>query len=359
LTSCTGSKAEPDEPVTIVSPGLVRISKDAMSNLRLSTAELSDFPDTLSVTGKISPTEDRTHVVPARASGRIEQILIASGESVVEGQPLALLWSPDYVAAREEFLQSLRQDKKMSGAGDSDNDFKSLAVLATKKLESMGLSRKDIEVLKQYAASGSESDSKSEKYLVVRAPRSGAVIAKNAILGNSVNLGDALFMIADLREVWFLGDLYPEDLTKVIKNQEVIVDTAVPGQQLHGTVSFISPIVDPTSRTIKIRALMKNPKLLLRGDMYLEGNLVISDRKAVTVPSQSILREQNAAFVFKISESKMVEGRSLGVEAQKTKVTILGERQGVVALAEGVKPGEQVVSDGALLLNAVLNNNGK
>ena len=96
-----------------------------------------------------------------------------------------------------------------------------------------------------------------------RAPRAGAVISKNAILGNAVNLGDALFMIADLHRVWFLGDMYPEDLIKVKKDQEVVIEGASPDQMLHGRVSFISPIVDPNSRTIKIRALMENPSLSL------------------------------------------------------------------------------------------------
>src|ERR1700722_5346023 len=111
---CHRHAEEMEDPVQVLSPGLLHISADAMSNLKFSTAELTDFPETLSVTGKISPTEDRTHVVPARASGRIEQVLIASGESVTAGQPLALLWSPDYVSAREEFIQSIRQDKKMT-----------------------------------------------------------------------------------------------------------------------------------------------------------------------------------------------------------------------------------------------------
>ena len=357
---CTKHAEESEEPVQVAGPGLLKISSDAMSNLKIANAQMMDYPDTLSVTGKISPTEDRTNVIPARAAGRIEQILIASGESVTAGQPLALLWSPDYVSAREEFIQSVRKGNAMAG----ESDFKTLAVLARKKLETMGLSPKDIQALTEVADSGGDSDKvdkadKAEKYLVVRAPRSGAVVAKNAVLGNMVNQGEPLFMIADLHQVWFLGDMYPEDLIKVKKDQKVIIDGAVGGQQLEGKVSFISPIVDPNSRTIKIRAMMNNPSLALRGDMYVQGNLVLADRRAIMVPSRAILREQDASYVFKVSTPKSVEGHGLGIEAQKTKVSVLGERQGLVAIGEGVTDGDQVVSDGTLLLNAALTNNGK
>lgn len=352
LTGCFSKKEASDEPVQVIGENILRISEEAMSNLKIATAENRDFPEVLSVTGKISPTEDRMHVVPSRATGRIEQVLIASGESVVAGQPLASIWSPDFVAAREEFIQSIRQDKKM--AGNSDNDFKSLSNLARKKLESLGLSQKDIDALSM--ASDSKDADAPVKNLIVRAPRSGAVISKNAIVGNSVNLGDTLFMIADLHEVWFLGDMYPEDLTKVKKNQKVVIEGTTPGSQVEGKVSFISPIVDPNSRTIKIRALMNNANLNLRGDMYVQGHLILEDRTATMIPAQAVLHDLDANYVFKILEPKMVEGHSIGIEARKMKVSILGERQGLVAIAEGIQAGEKVVSDGALLLNAALNN---
>lgn len=356
--ACTRTPQKGEEPVEVTAPGTLRVSSEALSNLKIITAETADFPDALSVTGKISATEDRTFVVPARTAGRIEQVLIASGESVVAGQPLALIFSPDFVAAREEYIQSVRQDQTMAKGGDTENDFSSLASLAKKKLVSMGLSNKDIDALKGAVAARSESEDRTQKFLIVRAPRSGAVIAKSAILGNSVNMGDVLFMIADLHQVWFLGDLYPEDLVKAKKDQEVIIDGTTPEQTLKGRVSFISPIIDATSRTIKIRALMQNPSLSLRGDMYVQGNLILSERQAIMVPAPAILHDPDATYVFKITVPTKLEGQSGAVEAKKLKVSILGERKGMVAISEGLSPGDQVVSEGALLLNAALINSG-
>lgn len=355
LNGCTHNAEKEQEPVQVISPTQLQISQDAMSNLKISMVQTSDFPEILPIMGKVSPTEDRTTVVPARTAGRIETIMIASGETVTMGQPLATIFSPDYIAAREEYLQSVRQDKNGDQKSGSAQDFKNLARLAYKKLESLGLTKKDIDSL---TTAASNVDSTVAGNLMVRATRSGAVITKNAIVGNQVNQGDALFMIADLHEVWFLGDLYPEDLQKVKKDQEVIVE-ATAGQQLHGKVSFISPVVDPNSRTVKIRALIDNPNLSLRSDMYLQGGLIMNHQKAIMIPSQAILNEESQHFVFKVSAQKNVEGKAPGVEVLKVKVAIAGELSGLTAITSGLNDGDQIVSDGALLLNAALSNAGK
>ena len=355
VCGCHSHAEKVEEPVEVLGPNQLKVSADAMANLKLTTVQTSDFPEILPLTGKVSPTEDRTTVVPARAAGRIEAVYIASGETVKAGQALASIFSPDFIAAREEYLQSVRQDKKSSGEGSPSQDFKNLAHLSYRKLESLGLNKDDIEKLTQ--AAGKE-DSGVGGNLIVRANRSGAVITKNAVVGNQVNQGDALFMIADLHEVWFLGDLYPDDVSKVKKDQEVVLDISS-DQQLHGKVSFISPVIDPNSRTIKIRALINNPTLSLRSDMYLQGGLVLNHQKAILIPSQSIIREENANFIFKTSGPRNVEGHATGIEALKVKVTVAGERAGMSAISAGLADGDQVVSDGALLLNAALKSAGK
>src|SRR5580700_5954239 len=107
LTACHSHTEVEQDPVQIVGADRLKVLAEAINNLNFSKAELVDFPDTLPLMGKISATEDRTNVVPARAGGRIESIMVASGETVTAGQPLATVFSPDFVAAREEFLQSV------------------------------------------------------------------------------------------------------------------------------------------------------------------------------------------------------------------------------------------------------------
>lgn len=348
------TRTEAHEPVERVDDSTLRVYSGALKNLRFATASVMDFPDTLPIPGKISVTEDRTHIVPARVAGRIDSIFFASGEHVAAGKPLATLFSPDYIAAREEYLLSLRQSKSTRGKADP-SDFASLTRMARKKLETMGLSPRDVDALKD----DGPDESGKPPMLLVRAPQSGVIIAKSAVLGNLVNVGDTLFMIGDLSKVWFLGDVYPEDLPRVRKGQQVRL--IVPGveEPLTGTVSFISPIVDPTSRTIKVRSVVDNRDGVLRGDEYVQASLILNERKALLVPSPAVIRTPEGDMVFKRISPKSVESDVADLDFRRIPVKAGPERQGMIAIEAGLSDGDEVVSDGALLLDAALNSTEK
>jgi Cu(I)/Ag(I) efflux system membrane fusion protein len=345
-------------PVTVVGTNQLDVSSVALQHLQLNQAKKVDFPEYLSLMGRISPTEDRTIVVPARVAGRIESVYVASGETVKEGQVLARLFSPDFISTREEYLQSLKQEKSEKGGAE----FKSLARMARKKLETMGLAPNDIDALTNNdfdpdAEAPAKSKSATalstrmgtvEPSLVVRAPRNGAIATKNATVGNLVNVGDTLFTLADLSKVWFLGDLYPEDLPKVHKDQELVIDGLNGETPLHGLVSFISPFVDPNVRSIKIRAAIANPGLELRADMYVQGNLLIRTTQAVVVPSSAIVRSEDADYVFR--KSGPGKNDPQGDLLEKVKVKVGNENKGMIAVLEGLSDGDTVVTQGALVL---------
>jgi Cu(I)/Ag(I) efflux system membrane fusion protein len=348
--ACNRSKSTAHESVERVDASTIRVYKEAVDNLKLSKASVLNFPDQLFLMGKISITEDRTNIVPARVSGRIESIAFASGEHVTQGQLLAKLFSADFLAAKEEYLQSLKQSK--AGPGNSDlSDFQNLSDMAKKKLETMGLGLQDIRALETTHAASDGPGS----LLTIRAPRSGVIITKSAVLGNLVNAGDTLFIIGDMSKVWFLGDLYPEDLQKVRKNQEVLVNVAGEEKPIRGQVSFISPLVDPTTRSIKIRALMDNPKEILKSDMYVQGSVILNQDRALLIPSVSIFRTGEINSVFKRISPASIEKELKNIDFKKVEVKAGPERQGMTAITQGLKEGDEVVSDGAWLLDAALN----
>ncbi len=355
LSSCHSDKTEPEaNAVEVVNPTELQIFGEAIYNIQTAKAEFTDFSDVLNVMGRISPAEDRMTVVPARVAGRIDKVMVASGESVVTGQVLATIVSPDYITAREEYLQALKQ----ASSGPATNDFSNIVQMAHKRLATMGLSEADIKALDKIKPDDVSNTPDGTSSFSVRAPRNGALITKTAIVGNQVNLGDTLFTVADLSKVWFLGDLYPEDLQKIHKDQEVVVDAGVGSTQIKGKVSFISPAVDPTARTVKIRVLMDNPKLALRTDMYVQGGVVLSKKKAILVPSSSLLRDADANFIFKIKSQEMKDKKVAAMVIDKIKVEIGKEASGKTVIISGLSDGDEVVSDGALLLNAALANAG-
>jgi len=357
LASCSWVKGlfNPEvvhEPVEKVATETLRISRDALENVKQVRAQATDFPKLLSLMGKISITEDRMTIIPSRVTGRIETIHFASGEKVSAGQVLATLFSPDYISAREEYLQSLKQQESSASKGieSTSSDFANLAQMSRKKLETMGLSKDDIS---QLATENQAANSRP--LLVVRAARSGVLIQKNAVLGNLVNTGDTLFMIGDLSKVWFSGDIFPEDLEKVHKDQEVYINAVGVDKPLSGKVSFISPLVDPNTRSIKIRVLMDNPKEALKADEYVQGNVVLSRASAVVVPTPAVIRVADDTFVFKRITPRSVEEKPAFLDFQRVKVTIGTEQSGLIAVTSGLADGDEVIGEGSLLLDAALN----
>ena len=334
------------EPVHKINDTTVALAPNALKNISVTTAEMRPFPDLLNLMGRISVAEDRITVVPARAAGRLDAVFPSSGESVVQGQILANLYSPDFIAAREEYLSSMSKPGAPAKSSETEAEFKNLSQMAEKKLSSMGLGPQDIAKLR------TERDH-STSSLVVRSPRAGFIIDKKAIVGNIVNMGDTLFTIADLRKVWFSGDLYPEDLPKVHKNQEVLIEAVGEDKPILGKISMISPVVDPNARTIKLRAMMDNAKNVLRADMYVQGSVILNDKTALLVPSSALIHSNNLHYCF-----KKVEDGQIQTVFQRVPVEVSNERNGVSAISQGLKPGDQVISEGALLLNAVLNTSG-
>ena len=338
VNSCTKPPAE-TPMVQKISEDSVKLSEEAIKNITLTKVIKADFPDKLSLMGKISVTEDRTIVVPSRVTGRAEEVFVSSGEVVTAGQPLCKIFSADYAVAREEYLQTLKQLQ----AKPNDEETKHLLSLSKQKLNTLGVSEEDYG---QWKASDELGAGQQHESLLIRAPRSGALLGKNAVIGSLVNIGDTLFMIGDMSKVWFAGDIYPEDLPKVHKNQEVTIEQGSGIPSSHGKISFISPAMDPSSRTIKIRALMDNPGTQLRADMYVQGNIILSKRVAVIAPKSALVRLLDTTFAFK---------RLPGNVFKKTTIKTNGESFDLVAVSEGLVEGEEVVSQGGLLLDATLN----
>jgi len=332
IPTTLSQKSDSDQAmVEKVSDDSLKLSDETIRNLKISPTVKGEVPEELSIMGKISVAEDRTAMVAARVSGRIESINVPSGAVLKAGDQLATLFSPDFVIAREEYLQTLEQVKT-----GNDPDDKKVLNLSFQKLQSMGVSKYDIEHL--------DSGDKTSR-LVIRAPRAGAVIDKKAIIGNLVNPGDPLFTIGDTKSIWFAGDLYPADLDKVHKGQEIVINPDNGGPAIHGKLSFISPMIDATTRTIKVRAEMENPENSLRLDMYVRGNVILSQRVALTIPKGALVREGNSFICFKEFPNHIFK---------RVIIETTGESGDSVIVSKGLDMGDQVVSEGALLLISAL-----
>ncbi|HXC63028.1 MAG TPA: efflux RND transporter periplasmic adaptor subunit, partial [bacterium] len=256
-------------------------------------------------------------------------VLKVTGETVKAGEPLALVYSPDYLSAREEYLQVQKEDIQPG------SDLAGFADLARKKLETMGLSADDIAHLAD----------NSDDHLVVRAAKDGVLTSVNTVVGNMQNPGDTLFTTANLDKVWFAGDLYIEDLPKAHNGQKILVTAEGQDQPLTGTLSFISPVVDANARTVKVRAIIDNPNHVLRAAMFVQGALVLADKPALVVPEAAVLTLNDKTYCFKaVGKNRFAE----------VPVTVSRQDDNLAGISTGLSSGDEVVAKDLATLDRAL-----
>jgi Cu(I)/Ag(I) efflux system membrane fusion protein len=350
-TLTADTKPVSHDPVQVVDPTTLELSDEAAANLETAQVAQQSFPDVLSLMGTISVVENRVTSVPARVAGRIDAVMRVSGEYVKAGDALALEYSPDFITARQEYLEAMDKDASVHAAAaqaasptaqdrGENADFSNLAALTVKKLKNMGLTDADIAAL---------PTALDTTHLVIRAGRDGAITAVNTAVGNMQNQGDVLMTVSDLDRVWFSGDLYAEDLGKVHHGQKIQVMAEGLKSPVAGVISFISPVIDAGAHTIKVRALIDNPERALRGGMVVQGDLVLSDKTALVVPEGALMNLHNQFFCFK----------SVGPNRfQEVPVNVGQEHGDLAAVTQGLAQGDQVVSAGGLVLDQAFQAGG-
>ncbi len=222
--------------------------------------------------GKVAVDETRLSSITARVPGRLDRLYVNyTGLAVRKGDHLAEIYSPELLSAQEELLQTLRSRDATRGSGSLLMRESSDATVeaAREKLRLLGLTIAQIDRL---SAAGSISD-----HVTLFANLGGVIVEKNAMEGDYVKTGDVIYRIADLTQLWVKLDAYESDLAWLRYGQEVEFRTeAVPGQIFRGNVVFISPTLDPRTRTSKVRVHVDNrggrlkPEMLVHATVFAE-----------------------------------------------------------------------------------------
>jgi cobalt-zinc-cadmium efflux system membrane fusion protein len=182
----------------------------------------------------------------------------------------------------------------------------------------------------------------SADYPIV-APKTGTVLKREITIGQVVQPADPAFTIADLSSVWIVANVPEEDAGQLNEGMQVEVRIpALPKQTIKGRLSFVSPIVDPATRTVEVHMDIANPKGLLKPDELASMTFTGQTERKLSVPTAAVVREDNKDYVFvQISPKKFVLREvSLGQEEDDRRV-----------LLSGVRADERIVTDGAFHLN--------
>ena len=184
----------------------------------------------------------------------------------------------------------------------------------------------------------------SSALIPVLAPISGEVVERLVSPGQVVQAGTTqAFTISDLSDVWVLANVYQADLAAVRSGQDVTVTTDAYPDIFHGRISYVSPAVDPTTRTLQARIVVENPGEKLKKDMYCTVTVTAGVMSNVlAVPDSAILRDDNnQPFVYVASGSNQFGRRD---------VETGNSQNGQTQILKGISIGERVVGDGSLFL---------
>ena len=217
--------------------------------------------------GKIKYDETKISWIAARIGGRLDRLYVDyTGVSVKKGDHLAELYSPELLQAQEELLSAA---KIVSGWKENRSAWlqertEANVDAAREKLRLWGLSDWQIQEI--------EDRGQPSRYITIHSPISGVVIHKNAVEGMYVQTGTQIYQIADLSKVWAKLDAYESDLSWLHYGQKVEFRTeAYPGEVFKGQIAFIDPVLNPRTRTVKIRVNLPNPDGRLKPDMFVRA----------------------------------------------------------------------------------------
>jgi membrane fusion protein, heavy metal efflux system len=362
LTACRSNDSDQASRMTSFSakasksatPQLFTIPQEQMSHVRVVTVVPSTLKRTLRLTGAVAYNAFNTTPVISQVGGPVSRILVVPGEHVKQGQSMLDVSSPDYSQLLDSYLKAADSFRLSSKNYTRAQDLYAHHAIAERDLEQAESDRNQAQADLNAAEQGMKilgiknpadlANAPSSALIPLLAPMSGEVVERLVSPGQVLQAGQTqAFTISDLSTVWVLANVYQADLAYVRSGDDVVVQTdAYPGD-FHGKISYVSPALDPNTRTLQARIVVDNPGEKLKRDMYCTVTVSAgSISNVVAVPDSSVLRDDNnQPFVYVETGPNQFGRRDVD----------LGERQnGQSQILKGITVGEKVVGDGSLFL---------
>ncbi len=328
-----GVEVEKSGAITITIPG-VNLDGDVF---KFETATLQDVPIELSVPGKLVFNAEKSKVLSARAPGRVERIYTFDGSTVKSGQIMADFFSPEYVSAQQEYLLSMQTVKALeqSSLSSLTEDAKSTLEASANRLRILGAGNEDIDRLRR--------GGQPTPTFPLRAPIEGVVIKRVADPGAFMNVGDVLATIADPKALWFMGNVYEQDIPKIAKGQVLkLKSESYPDREFLAKANYVSATIDPLTHALMIRCDVDNSDGALRPEMFVSGKLEVGQTKAVVVPRTAIIQVRNLRYaIIQVDKDTFRRVPIKGFE--------IGDK--MFAISSGINEGDKVLVMGSTLMN--------
>ena len=307
--------------------GVVMIDPARRQAIGVRTAPVSKkaLTTTIRAAGKVAYDETRRAEVSLKFSGWVRSIAVDYvGRVVRRGEPLFSAYSPELLATQQEYLEAL---KPVAGSAGGEAD---LAQAARQRLLLWDITPDQIDAI---ARAGKPLDS-----VPIEAPVGGVVVEKNVVQGSAFTAGQALYKIAPIHPVWVLANVFQYELPLIRRGMGASIQTPfLESQSRRGTVSFVSPSLDPATRTGEVRIETPNLGGDLKPGMFVDVVLQRDLGKRLAVPESAVLFSGDRRVVFvDLGDGRLVpRDVTLGVKAGDDYEVLAGVREGEIVVVSG------------------------
>jgi len=354
-----GGKTEAVQPADKNKPaGEANHAPEVRPQIVVEEVQLKPLAGDLSLPGKVQYSEDRYAKVSSPLVGRVVEVRAKLGDKVAAGQVLLSLESADLGAAYSDFVKAESDFQLSKRNYELANDLYETKAMSKKDLvqaendflKAQAEFRRTRERLLALRVPAEELDKPRTERLItsrfdLKSPLAGTVVERNVTVGQMVGADptQVLYTIADLNELQVVAEVYERDLSRVSKGVAVTVTVeAYPDETFSGTIVYVGDVVDPTTRTIKVRCNVTNRDLKLKPEMFARVRLRVgSSRPVLALPKEAVIEVGGQAYVF----VQAADGRYV------RRPVVTGTMSGdTIQIREGLQSGERVVVKGALLL---------
>jgi membrane fusion protein, heavy metal efflux system len=356
--SCSSdTKAQPTKAEVNLDPSLYTAVHPEL--FKLSAVETRDLPTTLNANGSVTPDVNRTIHVTSQGSGRVVDLKVRLGEFVERGQLLLSIHSADLAAAFSDYQKAVADERLSQKALERAQMLYSHGALAEKDSQlaedTEEKAKIDVQTAEQHVRLLGGDPAHPGSLIELRAPASGTIVEQNISgfegiksLDNSPNL----FTIADLTQVWVVCDVYENDLGEVhIGDAAEIRLNAYSDKTFKGSVADISRVLDPATRSAKVRIVLPNADGSLRPGMFAVATF--RSRKLqprIVVPATAVMRLQDKDWAFRKESAQQFRRIEVRLAA--------GAPDGMQEIQDGLKAGDQIVTN-ALEFSSAVAEQGK
>jgi len=360
LAACDSAVSREETRSAGSSPDIIALSEAELAEARIVTELL--VPELLQASrqfsGTIQANHNRQADLTALVRGRVTEVYVDVGHNVTKGQVLALLDSKELGEAQATYLKAMAKLREAEtalhraeylhreGAGSlailQKREAEALTANAEKlearaRLELLGMDRRDIERLSQTKRIISQ--------VPVFAPFDGRVLSRSITRGELLELGGKLFEVADLSSVWAVAHVPERDVSLVDESRTVdILVPAYPDRVFQGTVEHTSDVLDPATRTMRVRIVVPNPDRKLKPEMFATVRIPLTQPDgSLHIDTDAVQREGRETFVFVRTGPQQFERRPIRVGEEN------GDR---ILVLDGLREYDEVVTEGAFTLKA-------